>query len=615
MSWDSQGIDLLVAAFARPLVLALAAWLILRVFKVRHPASRHSVWTAVLIGMLLLPIASVIVPHWTLPLLPREPLATGLVPAAFAPLERLEPGAIPVRNAVTSKSAFTWPAIETAIPWLYFAGLLAMIAYRAVGWILLRRVLSRSRPVRTHLLRESTDIVIPVAVGVLFPTVILPAGWRDWPRDTKRAVLAHEFAHLRRHDALASAVSRLVKSVFWFHPLAWLVSREVSNLAELACDAAALERLGDPGGYSRVLLEFASAVNGTGHRVALPGLAMAARSRIRERIDQVFELSDSLSAKKMRKLPRPGVVLALMGVPVLCLAATLGLGQVRAVSPTPANGPKFEVASVRPCRDGAGRNDAKMGPPGGSPTVSPGRLNTGCAMLAAPYPLAGLIQRVYGRLGLGHVVTLGSALPILGGPKWIYSDYFVINAQTANKADEITMEGPMLQALLEDRFKLKVHSETREVPVYALTVSKGGFKLPRVAEGSCIPPDPNVFPQPPAPPGRKNCFNTGVGARKGPNTLLNQDETTIDGFAKLLGLVLDRPVIDHTGIAGKYDFHLAFAIDETIHGVADFGPPSDDPPAPSVFTVVQEQLGLKLEPAKGPREFLVIDQVERPSEN
>jgi uncharacterized protein (TIGR03435 family) len=235
--------------------------------------------------------------------------------------------------------------------------------------------------------------------------------------------------------------------------------------------------------------------------------------------------------------------------------------------------------------------------------------------LAGFYPTAGLIQRAYGRLGLGHPVSLGSALPISGGPAWIYSDRYVINAEAAGKASEETMEGPMLQALLEDRFRLKVHRETREVPVYALTVAKGGSKLQRVAEGGCTPLDYSTFPRPPLPPGKKYCDGI-VGGRKGPNTTLSADEATVDNFSKLLGLVLDRPIVDKTGLPGKYNFHLEFAVDETTPGVLDgFGPPSDGPPAASIFTVVQEQLGLKLEPTKGPREFLVLDHVERPSEN
>jgi uncharacterized protein (TIGR03435 family) len=179
------------------------------------------------------------------------------------------------------------------------------------------------------------------------------------------------------------------------------------------------------------------------------------------------------------------------------------------------------------------------------------------------------------------------------------------------------MEGPMLQALLEDRFRLRVHRETREVPVYALTVAKSGPKIRAVPDGSCARPDFSIFPLPPPPADKQYCKSRGVGGRKGPNTTLDEDERSIDYFCKLLGLVLDRPIIDNTGLPGKYNFHLEFAIDQSTphvpEALGDAGP--DVHPAPSIFTVVQEQLGLKLEPVKGPREFLVIDHIERPAEN
>jgi uncharacterized protein (TIGR03435 family) len=272
---------------------------------------------------------------------------------------------------------------------------------------------------------------------------------------------------------------------------------------------------------------------------------------------------------------------------------------------------RFEVASIRACRDGRGRSDTKMGSAGGSPNVSPGRLNTECAALAAAYPMAGLIQRAYGGLGLGRP-ALGSALPISGGPAWIYSDRYTINAKAADQANEKTIEGPMLQALLEDRFKLKVHRETRQVPVYALSVAKGGPRL-QAADTSCIPL--STYPRPPLAPGKKFCLDV-VGGRNGPNTTLKADASTIEYVCKLLGLVLDRPVIDKTAISGKYRVYLEFAVDQATPGALEFPtPPSDDAPAASIFTVVQQQLGLKLEPSKGPREFLVIDHIERPSEN
>ncbi len=357
MSWESQGIALLSASILRPLALAASAWLILRVFRVQHPASRHAVWTAVLLGVLLLPFMSVMTPHWSVAVLPPKDQGSATVRAAVraegpayvtgqAPhgvIAVMEPhgstavmephGSIGSMAPPTPRAGK--PAVELERPssgtprmnmlvvWFYLAGLLAMFAYRLAGWVLLRQVVSRSKSLRVPWLRESADVFSPVAVGVFQPAVLLPETWRDWSSETRSAVLAHEFAHLRRKDTLVAALARLLKCVLWFHPLAWWISRELAELAELACDAAALESVRDPARYSRVLLQFAQGVNGAGSRIALPGLAMADSSGLSNRIDQVFELSGGT----MRRLRRPAAVLALLGLPAMCLAAMVGLGE------------------------------------------------------------------------------------------------------------------------------------------------------------------------------------------------------------------------------------------------------------------------------------------------
>jgi uncharacterized protein (TIGR03435 family) len=168
------------------------------------------------------------------------------------------------------------------------------------------------------------------------------------------------------------------------------------------------------------------------------------------------------------------------------------------------------------------------------------------------------------------------------------------------------LQGPMLQALLEDRFKLKIRRETKEVPVYALTVGKSGAKLQQFKEGTSSPPTPGQKP---------DCTSMISGSANGPNMArVFMQATTVDEFSKALGFVLARPIINKSGITGLFDFHLEYAIDETTGGPAR-ATPSDEPAGPSIFTAIQEQLGLKLDSDKGPGERLVIDRVERPSGN
>jgi uncharacterized protein (TIGR03435 family) len=178
----------------------------------------------------------------------------------------------------------------------------------------------------------------------------------------------------------------------------------------------------------------------------------------------------------------------------------------------------------------------------------------------------------------------------------------------------------MLQSLLTDRFKLMVHRETRDLPVYVLQPGKNGLKLPAPTEGGCVTPDPPPGPPtPPAPgqPPRQRC-GTAVISIGTQGTRILGGQISIAEFARVLSVAVARPVIDKTGFVGTFDADLAFFPDQATSGLPNPGPgllPPPDPTAVTIFTAIQEQLGLKLESDKGPVEVIVIDSVQRPSEN
>ena len=170
----------------------------------------------------------------------------------------------------------------------------------------------------------------------------------------------------------------------------------------------------------------------------------------------------------------------------------------------------------------------------------------------------------------------------------------------------------MLRAALEDGFKLKIHEEAAEVPVYALMSEAGGPKLNGFVEGSCTPM-PATFPPPKLPAGQRYCA-TRVGSRP---PAIDAEGVTIGDFAKLLTLVVDRPVVDKSGFARKFTIHLEFAPDATT---PRFLPGGDSArfataPAPGTPTIARalEQTGLRLEPGSGSQRQLVIDHVEKPA--
>jgi uncharacterized protein (TIGR03435 family) len=196
---------------------------------------------------------------------------------------------------------------------------------------------------------------------------------------------------------------------------------------------------------------------------------------------------------------------------------------------------------------------------------------------------------------------------LVGGPDWITTARFDIEAKVDRAALPLPRTTPgepdvmslMVQSLLEERFQVKTHRETRELPVFTLTVVKNGTTLTRTVEGS------------PGPGGLKAGSSRSSTTAAG--TEMSGSGITIARLTNMLSGPAGRPIIDKTNLTGQYDLTLKFAPVQNV--TVGGGDPSTEPIAPSLFTALQEQLGLKLESAKGPVEVLVIDSVSKPSEN
>ncbi len=262
-----------------------------------------------------------------------------------------------------------------------------------------------------------------------------------------------------------------------------------------------------------------------------------------------------------------------------------------ATAQTPAR-PEFEVASIKLNTSGSGMTS--ISPPIG------GRFTARNASLKILIGLAYNVQN----------------FAISGGPGWIESARYDITAKASEGNITIDQMRPMLQSLLEDRFQLKVHREQKDMPVYALLAGKNGVKLPAAKEGGCFEFKPGSTPPPPSPSGPPPCG----GMMMGPN-VLQGGRISMTQFVNTLARIMGRPVIDKTGYTGTFDVHLEFTPEGTAFGGRGFIPkgPPDAPPidssAPSIFTAIQEQLGLKLESEKAPQEILVVDGAEKASEN
>jgi bla regulator protein blaR1 len=254
---------------------------------------------------------------------------------------------------------------------------------------------------------------------------------------------------------------------------------------------------------------------------------------------------------------------------VLALGAWGALGQTPVpMDKTPVDGtagPKFEVASIKPA-------DPNL-PGFGIRTAPGGRY------IATGVTVKFLIAQAYGVM----------EFQVSGGPGWIANERYEINAKQEsgleNKPGQMAL---LLQGLLADRFQLKLTHETKELPIYALVVAKGGSKL------------------------KENTVEGGMSM--GPR-MITVKGMGIGSFTKQLSQQLGRPVLDRTGLTSRYDFKLEWTPDSAPTFEAKEGAPAVDSTAPSLFTALQEQLGLKLESTRGPVEILVIDHAEKPSEN
>jgi uncharacterized protein (TIGR03435 family) len=238
-----------------------------------------------------------------------------------------------------------------------------------------------------------------------------------------------------------------------------------------------------------------------------------------------------------------------------------------------------------------------------SETPSPDRLRLNCQSLMS------LMTWAYVSWASGHFNPFAS-VPIEEGPSWINSESYEINAKAEAPQPRATLNGPMLRALLEDRFKLKLRSESREIPLYALSIAKGGPKLLPFREGSCVSIN---FDEPPAPPSptRPKELPQICGMAQNGASGYNLNGATMQDFAVALSMQLDRKVVDRTGIKGLHNIHLQLPATE-------LRTPDSRPDAADIFDLFQaaiEKVGLKLQSIKGPGAFLVIDHVERPTEN
>jgi uncharacterized protein (TIGR03435 family) len=586
-------------------VFAMVAALLTLVFRRNRAQVRYWLWFSASLKFfvpfsLLIGLGG----HWTAP-------ATKVVaPAVSIAIEQV---AEPFQDVAVPTASHRGEWLPDAILAVWASGWAAIATIRLRGWLRIRAALRASAPVEIPApveIRSAPGLLEPGVVGLFRSVLLVPEGIAERLTPSQlKAVVAHEICHIRRRDNLTSAIQMMVEALFWFHPVVWWIGARLVEERERACDEAVLSQGGEPQVYAEAILNVCKLYVES----PLACVSGVTGADLKKRIEAIMTNRMGLRLNVAKK-----VALGVVGMAVVAMPVFIGVVKLRAQAT-----PRFEVASIRLCdggdSGGRGKGGGRSG--GGGPALSPDRLTLGCQ------PVRSFIRAAYVDFADGHFNPM-RRVPVEGGPGWIDSERYQITAKAEGTPGQNMMRGPMLVALLEERFQLKVRRESRDVPVYALTVGKNGSKLHPFQEGGCVPFEFGRIPEP-SGPGQKRPVFCGVRMlfapiREGP-VQWDVHGASVDELATALGIDLDRIVINKTGITGRFEFHMEFSPDEATAGINSMrgpdgpvvtpGSASDPPGGASIFTAIQEQLGLKLESAKGPREFLAVDRVERPTEN
>ncbi len=648
----------LFAVFWKSGIALSAALCISWMLRTRSADLRRLVFSTTIVAMLVAAAATPMLPRWTAV---TPPWLHFQLPAPVAVAEpSLSPALADDATELTAPVNRPMPPPTSTrridltawlIPLIWFAGAATLLTRFAINLRGLYRLRKASDAVtdagllanialfgrRVRLWRNDA-IGAPVTWGIVRPIILVPVGFEELPAESRDAVIRHELAHIQAHDFLMRGLAEIARALIWFQPLVWIVWRQLREEQELACDNCVLAAGGKPSAYAKLLLDW-DARRGMDSLIAV---GIAHQSCLKRRLYALLDtdlrrdkiagsgVAGALFLALVAALPlaavsftravpvQPAPAQALQSTSPSLLRPPAQLAQaqtvqtpVRAPAPQPAAQsaarPRFDVVSIKPCKPGVTNGVPVVG--GDS---SPGRLSIGCGILADTDNV-GLIQRAYNRYASGQL-TSAKVIPIEGGPDWIHSERFEIDAKADGQPSILMMEGPMMQTILEDRFKLKIHRETRQGPVYELALGKGSPKLKPLQDGSCIPVVIGR-PLPLLPDGQQRCRNM-----VSPRGSVDFEGGTLSMFAGSLGMVLDRPVIDKTGITSYFEIHLVFSPDDSAAPRPVTAEPGASAAvrvadAPSIFQAIQEQLGLRLLPAKGPVDVLVIDHIERPSEN
>jgi len=485
-----------------------------------------------------------------------------------------------------------WLAALSAI---WTCGVLVVVIRFTRGWW---KVYAAKRAARPLALAAdvpvlcSPSLIEPGIFGVFRPVLLLPEGIpQKLTPEQLRAIIAHEMCHVRRRDSLTFALHMIVETLFWFHPAVWWVGVRLIEERERACDEAVVESGSHAPVYAESILQVCK------FYVESPVACVAGvtGADLKKRIMRIMTDSAGSHLSWRKRILLGVAVLVAVAVPV-----ALGLAQSATRSDSPAADaqsaagalPAFDVVSIKP----------------GDPNQMKGSINfTPDGMSIGNLSLDMLLRQAF-KVSSGQLVGL---------PPWAKNTRYDIEAKVAAEdAPQLknlkeAERWAMLVPVFEERFGLKYHHETRDLTVYTLMIAKGGAKMKQADPASTYP---NGFRSP-------GGYGGAGMMRAMPGEFIGQS-VPLENLVRSLSAYLGSTIVDKTGLTGKFDFDLKW--DPAEQGGAMMMAPGGGPPeaasapdatGPTLFTALEEQLGLKLEAHKEPVDVIVIDHVEQPSAN
>jgi bla regulator protein blaR1 len=565
-----------------------AAGLLTLVLKRNRARTRFWVWFIALVkflvpfGVLVSFGSHLTMPQWA-------PKAPALARAMTQPAISFVMGdvALPAFTATPAASGNTIDPVPTTLVGIWACGFVAIASFWVRRWMRVRADvrLASKLPIDIGIPVVSSPVLFePGVFGIFRPFLILPDGIAEHLSKAEwKAILAHEICHVRCHDNLTAVIYMVVESLFWFHPLVWWMGTRLVAERERACDEEVLRLGNEPKIYAEGILKVCELYLES----PLHCVAGVTGADLRQRIEAIMTNRTGRRLNRANKFLLAGAGIAALAVPLLIGIADTP--SVRAQSPT-ATPRGFDVAAIKPNNSGANVLGIRVVPGGG--------------LRATNATLRSLIAEAY----------QVRDFELSGGPAWLNSARYDIEAKGQVDSSSQEQTGlqvmKMLQALLADRFQLTIHRETKEMPIYALLVAKSGPKL-QASREVCFDPTAGV-PPPPTLPGQLPSRPCG-GFNNSSNQMLGAS-VGMSRFAANLSRFTGRTVVDRTGLKGTYDIALRWTPDEGQAWLPT-GPLPPDDSQPSIFSAVQEQLGLRLESQRGPVEVWVIDRAEKPSEN